>query len=259
MSIKPIEICSRNALDKYCEILISSSESKKNNLFDNNSSLVWQSEIASDLQTETITIEFKDFNQNDITQDISRVILQNTNIKYLTAQAVSLDQTVHDIITTQAQNLSGEDLIIDFTPLPSGQLAHKIIFFLHTTQTPDEKKRIGELRICKKITILDDALVSLTRSDETNSGNFRTLDGYLTHWKGWNRFAAELSVSNINAQKKFVIEQVYSQNDFITLIHFNDETTNTIKAVECAMVHPPNFLHDRTTNLYETALVLKGR
>jgi hypothetical protein len=259
MSIKPVEICTQNALDKYSTLLISSGEVDRNNLFDNDSSTLWQSEIASDEQTETITVEFRDLNQNDITQDIDRLILQNTNIKYLTAQAVSLDQSVYDIITTQAQDMQGRDVIIDFTPLAPGQFAHKIILFLHTTQTPDEKKQIGELKFCKKITTLSDALVNLARNDETDSGHFRTTDGRLFCWRDWNKFAAELSLSNVNTEKKSTIEQIYEQNDFITLIHFNDENTKTIEAEECRVIHPPNFLHERATNLYETVLVLKGR
>lgn len=259
MTIKPMEISSQNALDKYSSLTVSSGEANKNYLFDDNTSTYWQGENASDTYTETVIVEFKDFNQNNISIDIDRLILQNTNIKYLTAQAVSLDQTVYDIITTQAQNLDGSDIIIDFTPLSAGQFAHKVILYLHTTQTPNEKKQAGEIKLCKKLMTLDNLLVNLSHTSETSSGNFRTVDGTLTGWRDWTKFAGELSISNITYSKKTLIEQIYRENDFITLIHFNDENINIIEASQCHITQPPDFLHDRTTNLYETILVLKGR
>jgi len=259
MNIEAMEICSQNSLDKYSNLLVLSGSANKNYMFDNETQTYWQSDTGLDTQTETITIEFRDFNQNDITCDIDRIILQNTNVKYLTAQAVSLDDATHDIIITQAQNLNGENVIIDFTALPPEQLAKKIIISLHTTQTPNEKKKIGQLRICKRLITLDDVLVNLNRSDEIRSGDFRTIDGSLTGWKDWEKFAGELALSNVSKTKKTSIEEICSNHDFINLIYFNDAQNNLLETIECKIVSSPNFAHDRLTNLYETILILKGR
>jgi len=251
--VNQITVYSQNRLDKFCAIELPNGGSGSANLYDNDPATIYQSSGSNDSTTENVRFIFKDAAGNAVGRDFDSVILLNTNVKSLTAAYYDPIYQGYKVLSLSPASLSASNGILACSP---DENPTAVVLNLQTTQTADQEKKIGEVKLVKKLLTLD-ALSSFKRKDDAKSGSMRMADGSLVAWSEYQKPEGTLTLQNVSQSDRDALLSAIADNDFLTFVFFADYDPSQI--YEFFVSEPPTETFDRKTKLYEMELSLKGR
>jgi len=234
-----------------------SGSSTRENLRDLKYDTVWESVGASDTKNEYTYVRFFDAAGNYTCYPFDRILLLNTN-------ALRIEITVPYGATPPISmgidcgiytNLSPDILI----PIPIGvdeSYMQGVDLMIKTTQTANEEKYIGELKLCKHILTLN-ALTQFQRQDYALEGNFYTRSGALVRWREFRKFGGSLTMQNVTQAQRDALWAAYELYDFFVFCFFSEYKLS--ETYDVAIVSPPTEVFNRKTQLYEITLEVKER
>jgi hypothetical protein len=239
-----LKIFGPNLVDKYSSITVTDRDELKQYLYDQKPETYWQGGTASDLNAQTITITFgSQYVSGSVPCTFDRIILLNTNFKAITADYFRSGTWYS--IPEASINVSSANQIIEITPV----LATQVRITCTTTQIADNKKRLGEIKICESIFNGDQQWLStMQRQDEQKSGAFRVGEGGLTAWKEWTKFAGSLTLFDVTAADHDTLLAYIKTPTFLTWIFYDD--FDMAEIFEAWISNAPNHELDRKTQLY---------
>lgn len=247
-----ITLLTENYVNKDCALTVVSGDTSKAYLYDQNQDTKWLSSGSNDTTTETITVDFKNWQGSAVSRNFDRIILLNTNFKAITAEY--WDGSAWKSIAEATLTLAAADKIIEIaTPIS----ATKFRINITTTQTTNAEKYLGELKVCKEVLDLGQALTDWQPEGEQKAGAYRLAGGSLVSWKEWTKLAGVLSIENLQLATKDLLLPYIKSGGFVTLVW--SDAFDVSEVTECAIVSPPAVALDRKAELFSLSLELRER
>lgn len=246
-----IEIFSENFLTKHCTITESGDNPEY--MYDQNPNTTWLSTTADDDIDEQITIMFKDESETEISKTFDTFIIQNTNAVGITFEYHN-GSTFVEIPNSAVADNTEENVIVD---LASSVSASQIRITLSETQTADQKKQIGQLRICEHVLDMDTVLSNFNRQNYSKQGHYYLNSGNLFHWKEFEKIKGKLKLSNLTLAKRNALLDEISDRNGLTIIFYRNFDNND--TYEFAIIGSTYEYLDRKTQLFELELSLSEK
>ena len=246
-----IEIFSENFLTQHCTITESGDNPEY--MYDQNPNTTWLSTSALDSTDEQITIVFKDEAGTETSKTFGTLIIQNTNVEDFTFEYHN-GSTFVEISSSAITSNTDENVIVDFA---SSVSASQIRITLSDTMVADNKKQIGQLRVCKHLIDMDTVLTNFNRQNYSKQGHYYLNSGNLFHWKEFEKIKGKLKLSNLTLTKRNTLKEEVSARNSLTIIFYRDFDDNDI--FEFAVIASVYEWLDRKTQLFELELSLSEK
>ena len=121
----------------------------------------------------------------------------------------------------------------------------------------DNKKQIGQLRVCKHLIDMDTVLTNFNRQNYSKQGHYYLNSGNLFHWKEFEKIKGKLKLSNLTLTKRNTLKEEVSARNSLTIIFYRDFDDNDI--FEFAVIASVYEWLDRKTQLFELELSLSEK
>jgi len=250
--MKPVEIFSGNRLDEHCSLTVSSGAQNAAALYDQNPRTQWKSGVSGG--TETVSVAFRTSGGSSITREFDTIMLLNHNIADMTARHLTSGGEQAALAGAELSGNAEEDSIIELAaPLASSAIS----LDLSETISPSSAKAIGELKICRKIFTLGNALCSFARTDKTRQGYYYTSGGSLVAWREYSKAAGTFTADNLSHSDRNTLLGAVRDNDFLTFVMHRDMDAREV--YEFAVIAPVTEKLDRRSGLYSLSLEVAER
>lgn len=262
MTTRPskLAIYSQNRISKYDTITASTGQSGVQYLTDQKRNPAWLSVGSSDAVQEQMNIQFKDFKGDYQVRNVDTIMLMNTNIKALQGQIIDSAGYYWSMQLSDGSQMtgpySGTDLIIPLATVMASRYPQQVLLYLQTTQTANEEKKIGELKLCQKILTVN-GKTTFDQSGEAKEISYRVADGSLIHASEYIKRGGTLSIENLSMADFDTLMAAITANDFLTFYLYGDYAPSEV--FEASVTLPVSRTFDRTTQLYSVELELKER
>ncbi len=141
---------------------------------------------------------------------IDTLILRNTNFGRIDIELSRIG--FNDRKMVWSGELLASDVILRFDPY----LTSNIILFISGSRTPNQKKSLGELYAGRLLAVLPNFDEYEPKRELVESGSLRTLGGKLVAYRGRDKYASRWRVSQVEKDRKDLIEQVFKDNPLVT-------------------------------------------
>lgn len=145
-----------------------------------------------------------------IEEIIDTLIVRNTNFGRIDIELSQIGFNNRKIIWSG--ELLSSDAIIRFDPY----LTSNIILFISGSRTPNEKKTLGEIYAGRLLAVLPNFDEYEPKRELVESGSLRTLGGKLVAYRGRDKYSSRWRVSQVEKDRKDLIEQVFKENPLVT-------------------------------------------
>jgi hypothetical protein len=143
---------------------------------------------------------------------IDTIILRNTNFDRIDIQLAQPGFTNPKVV------FSGEiytpDAIISFDPY----LASMILITITSSQTPNDKKRLGEIYAGRFLAAMPGFDKYEPKRELLESGSLRTLGGKLIAYRGKDKYHAAWEISQVSQAAKDSLEAIFKANPLVTFL-----------------------------------------
>ena len=256
-----IQIFGQNQFCAWDTVTASTGQALVANLNDESRDSVWRSSGSNDSTTETLTIAFMDAAGNAVSRSFDSIILQNTNVSAVRAM-VQDAQGIQTVIQSLQRRLMGQSQLpgavtcSDAIISPGTITCVQITLYFDATQTANQDKYIGELRLVQSVA-QPSVLSAWKRKDADKSGNTRLADGHLLAWREWQRCEGTLTLQNLGKSDHDAIIAAIAAYDWLTIAFcYSFDPTQIF---ELRVTEPPTESFDRKAQLYSLELALKER
>lgn len=178
--------------------------------------------------------------------EINKIIIKNSNLTALTIEYKTSEEGNFSTITAIVETC-GQDFIFVF-PTAVNMLILKLTFTCQNTLT------IGKIIAASTLLNLTEVLSTLSGNIYTREGHHYLANGALIKWQDFAKFNLTLNLENINSTFKQNLEDILTNNTFLTYIFYGDFDISL--AGEYALSRTPFFNLDRRRALYKTTLNL---
>ena len=141
---------------------------------------------------------------------IDTIILRNTNFNRIDILLAQIGFTNPKVVFSG--QLYTSDAVISFDPY----LASTIIITITSSQTPNDKKKLGEIYAGRFLAALPGFDKYEPKRDLLESGSLRTLGGKLIAYRGKDKYGSHWEISQVAQADKDNLEAVFKANPLIT-------------------------------------------
>jgi hypothetical protein len=215
--MKTLQIYGENWVNN-AELTVTSGEQSKAALCDRRPETQWQSSGSDDIVTETLEINFRNNSGASALRATDRILLLGTNVKNMSASYKNADGNWQAIPEAAISgNTTGNVLIEMAAPVT----AEAVKLFLHTTQTANAEKTVGELKICKAVCALD-AWIEFDKAAEYKQGSYYLASGKLVTWREYRKISGGFTLSRVTKAQRDILNAAFAGYRYMTYVFYAD-------------------------------------
>jgi len=217
------------------------------NLFDRNKNTTWESENAgTDSTSATMTISF------DTTQTVSRICMQNHNLKQFTVQYEEGAGTVTAFVSNPI-SITANSTSHHYFSFNTVTTIEKIHLSMDSTFPSAAEKFVGEFMITNDL--YDFSTDRLPSAAQYKPRIFKKQvvhemsDGGISLYNIRNKFQAEIRYNFVPTSSVDTLKTVYDLSDPFIFIPFETATSWDGNLAECVWIGPFEFIEFSSNNL----------
>jgi len=218
------------------------SENYLNNTVDGNNTAIDIRNISEEVPY-SVDVYFTDMYGNPESRTIDTLILQDTNIKNLTLEAMGAGGTFSTLLTISGNT---ESTIIAKAATPAYSQAVRITI-PEAGNPATVSAKIGIYGFICNLLALTDSNYKI----EANEGNYRVVSGAYVHWADYKKWVGKVKMENVT-KAQFDALTAQADTGEMTVVPYTDLEANAI--YECGVNREYSYELDRKTELFSLEL-----
>lgn len=249
----PVKIFGENFVHSGCAVTAGSGSGVQY-LYDGKNGTVWKSAGSNDATSEVLGVSFANRAGIPVSVTFDRIILQNTNAASMSAAYVSAAGETVVLPEAALSGIIADSVIVE---LAAPVTARSLTLTFKTTQTANEEKYLGGLKVCASVMTFGNALCAFSRADYAKQGDYYLASGSLVHWREYRKAGGTLCVENLTQADRDKLNKAINTQEFLTVSFIDDIAPGEV--YEFFVSSAPTEEFDRHTLRYTCEFQVKER